>query len=389
MRIAVVRRRWVADGGGERFAAALTGALVGRGHDVTIVSADWTSSAGPLRYVRVPAIRGRGELLSLLSFTFGAARQLRAGAYDVVQSHEKLLWQDVYRAGDGCHREWLRQRGRHNRSWRARLAPWTPYHRAVLALERHALGRRRYRKIVANSERGRADLHRHYAVPPSDVEVVYNGVDLARFAPARGTADRDALRARLEIPSDVPLLLFVGSGFERKGLAFLLRALRIAPDGVWLLVVGHDVHAERYRALAERLGVARHVRFAGALGEPERAYAAADAFVLPTVYEPFSNACLEALASGLPVITTRANGVSEILTGGLCDLLVEEPGDDAALASRIGAVRQRDRREALGREARRVAEQRPLARAIDEYVAVYGQLGPVQTTCQRAPAARR
>jgi UDP-glucose:(heptosyl)LPS alpha-1,3-glucosyltransferase len=388
MRIAVVRRRWVADGGGERFAAALAGALAERGHDVTIVSGDWTASGGPLRYARVPTIRGRGELVGLLSFTLGAARRLRTGAYDVVQSHEKLLWQDVYRAGDGCHREWLRQRGRHNRGWRARLAPWTPYHRAVLALERHALGHRRYRKIVANSERGRSDLQRHYAVPVADVDIVYNGVDLVRFAPVRQQADRDALRLRFEIPRDVPLLLFVGSGFERKGLAYLLRALRLAPEDVWVFVVGHDVHAERYRALAERLGVAGRVRFAGVLGEPERAYAAADAFVLPTIYEPFSNACLEALASGLPVITTRANGVSEIFTGGLRDLIVEEPGDDAALASRIAALCDRDRRDALGLEARRAAEQRPLARAIDEFLAVYGQLGPVREW-QRAPAASR
>ena len=122
--------------------------------------------------------------------------------------------------------------------------------------------------------------------------------------------------------------------------------------------------------------------------EPERAYSAADAFVLPTIYEPFSNACLEALASGLPVITTQANGASEIFTGGLRDLVVDEPGDEAALASRIASLREHDFREALGREARRAAEQRPLSRTIDEFLAVYRELGPVGE-CQRAPAASR
>jgi UDP-glucose:(heptosyl)LPS alpha-1,3-glucosyltransferase len=388
MKIAVVRRRWVADGGGERFAAALAGALADREHDVTVVSSDWISSNGPVRYARVPTIRGRGEILGLLSFTLGAAQRLRAGAYDLVQSHEKLLWQDVYRAGDGCHREWLRQRHRHRPGWRTRLAPWTPYHRLVLALEHHALGRRRYRKIIANSERGRTDLQRHYGVPAGDVRVVYNGVDLERFAPARREALRDVARTQFEIPRDVMLLLFLGSGFERKGLTYLLRSLRVTPEDVWAVVVGHDLYADTYRALAERLGVARRVRFAGALAEPERAYAAADAFVLPTIYEPFSNACLEALASGLPVITTRANGASEIFTGGLRDLVVDEPGDEAALASRITALRERDFREALGREARRAAEQRPLSRTIDEFLAVYRELEPVGE-CQRAPAASR
>lgn len=384
----MVRRHWLADGGGERFAAALADALGARGHDVTIVSADWTASTGRVRHDRVPTIRGRGKLAGLLSFTLGAARHLRAGRYDIVQSHEKLLWQDVYRAGDGCHREWLHQRRRHTTGWRPRLAPWTPYHRLVLALERHALAHRRYRRIVANSERGRADLGRHYGVPAADVRVVYNGVDLARFDPARRDPLRELVRAQFEIPRDVVLLLFLGSGFERKGLAYLLRSLRATPDDVWALVAGQDLYAEAYRALAERLGVARRIRFAGALAEPERAYAAADAFVLPTIYEPFSNACLEALASGLPVITTRANGVSEILAGGLRELVVEDARDDAALASRIAALRDRDRRAALGDEARRVAEQRPFARAVDEFVAVYRELAPVGEW-QRAPAASR
>lgn len=387
MKIAVVRRRWLADGGGERFAAALAGALAAREHDVTIVSSDWTPSGGAVRYERVPTIRGRGQLLELLSFTVGAARRLRAGAYDIVQSHEKLLWQDVYRAGDGCHREWLNQRRRHSTGWRPRVAPWTPYHRLVLALERQALGRRRYRKIVTNSERGRRDLERHYAVPAGDVRIVYNGVDLERFTVGGRESLRDVVRGQLEIPGHVLLLLFLGSGFERKGLAYLLRSLRVIPDDVWVLAAGHDLHAASYRALAERLGVAHRVRFVGALAEPERGYAAADAFVLPTIYEPFSNACLEALASGLPVVTTRANGVSEILTGGLRDLLLEEP-DEAALASRITGLRDRDRRAMLGREARRAAEQRPLARVIDEFIAVYRELGAVGE-CRRAPAASR
>ena len=388
MRIAIVRRRWLADGGGERFVATLAGALAERAHDVTIVSGDWTSSGGAVRYERIPTIRGRGQLLELLSFTLGAARRLRAGAYDVVQSHEKLLWQDVYRAGDGCHVEWLQQRRRHNAGWRPRLAPWTPYHRLVLALERQALGRRRYRKIVANSERGRADLQRHYGVPAGDVRVVYNGVDLQRFTSEGRRALGDVVRAGFGIPRDVMLVLFLGSGFERKGLTYLLRSLAMVPEDVWALVVGHDFYADSYRALAERLGIAGRVRFAGALPEPERAYAAADAFVLPTIYEPFSNACLEALASGLPVITTRGNGASEIFTGALRDFIVDEPGDDTALGARIAALRERDRREALAHDARRTAEQRPLARAIDEFIAVYRELGPVGE-CQRAPAASR
>jgi len=383
MKIAVVRRRWIPDGGGERFTAALAEALAERGNDVTIVSAGWAPSEGPVRHQRIPIIADRGELLALLTFTLGAARALRGHPYDLIHSHEKLLWQDVYRAGDGCHREWLRQRRRHRPGWRTRLAPWTPYHRLVLALERRAIGGRRFRRIVANSERVRADLQRHYAVPSADIRVVHNGVDLHRFAPAHRTRLRDVVRADLEIPRDVVLLLFLGSGFERKGLTYLLRSLRDVPDGVWALVVGQDLHIDAYRELAAQLGVAGRVRFAGALREPERAYAAADAFVLPTIYEPFSNACLEAMASGLPVITTRGNGVSEIFTPALRDLVLDDASDEGALASRITALRDADARAALGREARRAAEVCSLDHAIDGFVAVYRELA----RCSKEPAA--
>jgi UDP-glucose:(heptosyl)LPS alpha-1,3-glucosyltransferase len=105
------------------------------------------------------------------------------------------------------------------------------------------------------------------------------------------------------------------------------------------------------------------------------AYAAADVLVLPTIYEPFSNACLEALASGLPVVTTRAAGVSELLPDRLDSLTLPSPSDHAAIAERLRRLRDPHERRVLGVEARAVAEARSLEIMADEFLEVYRTLG--------------
>ena len=373
MKLALVRRRWVPDGGGERFTALLADGLARAGCAVTIVSARWDRPAGPVMHRRVPTLEW-GELLSLVSFTASAARHLRRSGYDLVQSHAKLPWQDIYRAGDGCHREWLRVRAACQATPRPQRRRLTGVDRALLVLERLLLTRRRYRLIVAISARVRADLIRHYAVPPDDIRVIYNGVDTRWFHPA-AREERDGARRRLEVPAGALLALFMGTGFERKGLVHLLRALPAAGEKVWAVVAGRDAEAARYQALARSLGVAERVRFLGPVAQPEAMYAAADVLVLPTIYEPFSNAGLEALASGLPVVTTRAAGVSELLPDRLDSLTLAAAADHAALAERLRRLLDPDERRALGADARAVAERHSLEIMVGEFLDAYGGLG--------------
>ena len=339
------------------------------------MSARWDEPAGPVAHRRVPSLEW-GELLSLLSFTVNAARHLRRGAYDLIQSHAKLLWQDVYRAGDGCHREWLRVRATCQATPRRQRRGLSGVDRALLFLERTLLTRRRYRLIVAISARVRADLIRHYAVPPEHIRVIYNGVDTQRFHPAARQERADAARRRLEVPAGALLALFMGTGFERKGLVHLLRALPDAGEQMWLVVAGRDAEADSYRALARSLGIAERVRFLGPVPQPDLLYAAADVLVLPTLYEPFSNACLEAMACGLPVVTTRAAGVSELLPDRLDSLTLPAASDHATLTATLRRLLDPDERRALGADARAVAERRSLEIMTEEFLEAYRSLGP-------------
>ena len=178
------------------------------------------------------------------------------------------------------------------------------------------------------------------------------------------------------MPAGALLALFMGTGFERKGLVHLLRALPDAGEQIWLVVAGRDAEADSYRALARSLGIVERVRFLGPVPQPDLLYAAADVLVLPTLYEPFSNACLEAMACGLPVVTTRAAGVSELLPDRLDSLTLPAASDHATLTRALRRLQDPDERRALGADARAVAERRSLEIMTEEFLEAYRSLGP-------------
>ena len=186
--------------------------------------------------------------------------------------------------------------------------------------------------VVAVSRMTSADLRSIHGIPAGRIEVIHNGVDLSRFTPACD-AERSAARQRFGMDGFV--LVFVGHNFRLKGLDTVLRAVsRLRRSDVRLLVVGRGP-IESYRRKAGRLGIAERVTFTGGLSDARVAYAAADAFVQPTFYDPCSLTVLEAAASGLPVLTTRFNGASEFFAHGRSAWILDDSADDRAAADAI------------------------------------------------------
>ena len=148
-------------------------------------------------------------------------------------------------------------------------------------------------------------------MPADKITVIYNAIDNQKFPPA-GEAQRQRLREQYQIPQRAHCLIFVGSGFERKGLAAAIRA--VAATDSHLLVVGKDKDEKRYRALAQSLGCSDRVHFMGVQKQTLPFYQAADALLLPTLYDPFPNVILEAMSCGLPVITSTTCGGAEFIT---------------------------------------------------------------------------
>lgn len=204
----------------------------------------------------------------------------------------------------------------------------------VALRDRWMVGGGRYRRIVAISERVREELKVYYGVPDARIVTIPNGINLDRFSP--GNADsRAEVRRSFGIPQDVPLVLFVGGRYRIKGLKFVIKALSEMQTKAILLVVGNDRVAP-FKRLAEDLGVSERVIFAGGRSDLPKIYPAADAFVLPTLYETFALVCLEAMASGLPVLASPVGGIEDYLRDGENGLHIQrDPKDIAAKLDRI------------------------------------------------------
>ncbi len=376
-RIAIVRGSYNAAGGAERFVERIVPALAARGIAVTLIARRWPDP-------QATGLPATTRLLLLDPFHIGRAWRERSFAdavrqrvaqeqFDLVQSHERIAGLPVYRAGDGVHREWLAQRRRKLgplRGWADRASG---NHRAVLAAERAMFADPRLRCVVCNSDMVRGEVMRHYGVADERLTVIRNGLDLQRFG-VPSQDERLALRQTLGWPGGKTVFLFVGSGFERKGVDVAIRALAASglADRALLAVVGRDKRESRYRRLAQALGVAHAVQFAGPRQQVVPYYQAADAFVLPTLYDPQSNAVLEAMACGLPVITSTGCGSAELLdesSGHVVDAL-----DIAGWAAAMQQLTDPQRARAMGAAGRRAIAPYSLERMTDDYLALYARL---------------
>ncbi len=321
MKLAIIRQRYTPFGGAERFIENALSALRRQGDlEVTVITREWRAPDAPHRVVICNPFH-IGRVWRLWAFARAACKAVARGDYDLVQSHERLSCCDIFRAGDGVHREWLRQRDRILPAWRRWLTRLSPFHQLGLWQERRMFYSSRLRVVIANSEGVKADILRHYPETRARIEVVYNGVDLKRFHPGLRDEFRQTQREKMGIALDAPVLLFVGSGFERKGLATAIRALARLPENAVLVVVGKDRQQRRYQALANHLGVAARVHFSGPQTDVRPFYGMADVFVFPSLYDPFPNAVLEAMACGLPVIVSKTCGSADFMPGEALDAL--------------------------------------------------------------------
>jgi len=368
-RVALVRARYDPAGGAERFVQAAMVALRAQGVEVTIVSRQWPGAHGDAIIIDPFHV---GSLWRDASFAAATCRELARRHFDLVQSHVRIACCDVYRAGDGVHAEWLSQRARVQSPLAALATRLSPHHRYLLAAERRLFTSPRLAAVICNSEMVRREIAARFATPPDKLELIRNAVDGEHFNPAAREGLREAVRQQLGIPREATVFLHVGSGFERKGVAALLAALARVPGKPWAIVAGRDKRGAAYGDMARRLGVSGRVRFVGSVSDVRAYHGAADAFVLASLYDPFPNAALEALASGLPVVTSTRCGVAELLVEGESGF-VRDALDVEGIADALARLEPPVARR-MGEAAREaVAPLTPRAMA-ERYAALYARL---------------
>ena len=325
MKLAIVRQKYTPFGGAERFVERALAALTSKGDDVTMVARQWqgeaTNGAHALRLD--PFYLGRTWRDA--GFARAVQRLIAEHRFDLLQSHERIPGCDIYRAGDGVHATWLDLRTKPG----DRFAPW---HRYTLRAESEMFGHPALRAVICNSRMVRDDIMCRFGLDAGKLHVIYNGIDLEHFHPRLRDEPGRSLRAKSGVDPATPVMLFVGSGYERKGLPTLLHALaKMHRQDARLWVVGRDKQEALMRKLAQTLGVDQRVMFLGPQQDVRPFYGAADVFALPTIYDPLPNAALEALACGLPVLTTSTCGAAELLNSQ--SGVVVEAGDATALAA--------------------------------------------------------
>jgi len=271
------------------------------------------------------------------------------------------------------HREWLLQRAR-ALGWAGRLGTaLNPYHHYVKAAEKALFTSPRLKAVICNSRMVRDEIKQYFGTAEEKLHVIYSGVDTQAYHPDL-KKHRAAIRTQYGIPPEATLFLFVGSGFVRKGVPALLEAMNSLPGNVCLLVVGRDKNMNRYRERAQAPGLSQRVFFAGSQADVKPYYGAADALVLPTLYDPFPNVALEAMAAGLSVITSFKSGAAELIENGkngfVCDAL-----DVPALTAHMRAVTPESAR-IMGTAARATVEPISLERMSVAMHDLYNSLLP-------------
>jgi UDP-glucose:(heptosyl)LPS alpha-1,3-glucosyltransferase len=355
MKIGFVRRGFSPSGGAESYLNRLARGITNAGHDVELFTTDeWPIEAwpfGPMRQMRAS---------SPIAFADEIARLPTAADCDLLMSLERIWRCDVYRAGDGVHRAWLERRAKFSGPLRKLLGALNRKHTGIFRLEEALLAERGAGWVLANSRMVKDEIVKFYGYPEEQIDLIYNGVPLEIFSNARNR--RSEQRQNLHLTEDEIALLFVGSGWERKGLRQAIDATAACSNSKLRLLVAGRGNAARFKT--------EHVEFLGEISDVTTLYAAADIFVLPTLYDPFSNACLEALASGLPVITTRDNGFSEIIEDGIHGSVVDHTRDiDALRAAILFWSDAAKRKDALAQILERAA-QFDISRNVDQTLRV-------------------
>jgi UDP-glucose:(heptosyl)LPS alpha-1,3-glucosyltransferase len=216
------------------------------------------------------------------------------------------------------HQQWLKQMTRDLPEKQRQRIFSARKNRVTMQLERSMFEHPSLRAVIANSSMVVGDIAEIYPeFDQSRVHLIWNGVNHSKFSPDLRLSRRAVSRQAMQLGTDDRALLVLGSGWQRKGVETALRALAQLPSNVCLLVAGKESRPGRYHQLAQELGIADgRLRWVGPTSDPLHLYAAADVFLLPSLYDQMPNASLEAMACGLPLVVSSTSGTRDLIRDG-------------------------------------------------------------------------
>lgn len=349
-------------GGAEAYTSLLCDYLIRQGHHIEVLAIDWQNGPPGVNFVRVP-VKGLMRWQRWLSFVAKTKTIVQERGADLVLAVNRGGGMDLFQPHGGTvpgsqRQNILRQPDSLTAGIKAAGFRFGPKAAVARMLDHAAY--QTAKRFVALSQMVASDMARYYTIPEEKIAIIHNGVDLQRFHPDAKTKYGPSVRRRLGIPDDILVFSLVAHNFSLKGVReLIIAASNMEKSGKCCWLVAGRGKQGRFLNLAKKLSVESRIMFTGAVSRVEEIYAASDVYVHPTWYDPCSLVVLEALASGLPVITTRFNGAGELLQDGRSGFVIENPPETDALRSVMTKLTNKELRNHMSVEARKLAETIP------------------------------
>lgn len=371
MKIGIVSINYSKKGGSEHRTSSLVEYLISEGHEVIVFA---NKAEGIFtKWVKIP-IFPVTSVFKVFSFVRNLSKVINKEGLDVLHCQIRPFCDGIVTLAGGAHKHYIEVVKKNSGLLKKILINLSPYNFYICFLEKRRFRNNIAMPVITNSQFAKNGITTFYPIKTDKIYVIYNGVDSNLFTPKKKNTDGKRLRSKLEIPENDCIILFVGNDLKRKGLGYLIKALSILKakgmKKFRLLVVGNGKQFN-YKLMAQKERVEKEIYFLKYSETIDEYYASADILVLPTIFDPFSNVVLEAMASGLPVITTYNNGASEIIEDGISGMIVKVSDIVNELVAKISFLESPAQRLKIGVEARRVAERFTWEKTNNEIMSLY------------------
>jgi UDP-glucose:(heptosyl)LPS alpha-1,3-glucosyltransferase len=380
-------------GGAESYAVSLVAFLVENGWQAHLFGETWDGQPESAFFHKITVPKYIPAWLRLVLFALRHKRAVKNRNFDVVLGFGNTLYMNVYQSHGGVH--WLSTKRKMYseknlvRRLIKRLLVIASLKQWVRAWIESAPFRCNLRpRIVAISDMIKEDMASFHRITGEDIQVVYNGVDASRYHAKLRHELRGPLREKLGIKEDEVVFLFISYDLKKKGVEPFVEAVseikkRNCPAFKVIVVGGLP-----YRALGRRiaaLGIGETIIFTGSVRSVEPYYANSDVFVLPTFYDACSLVVIEAMASGLPSITTTANGAAGIMTDGKDGYIIHHPPSPRDLARKMEALLDDERRREMSEQAALTGQEYSASKNHQEMMRIFDEVAkskPLRPMCR-------
>lgn len=324
-------------GGAEKYTWRLAQAFRDKGSSVTILTTgEPFKSSSDVSIITHP-LSSKLSFRRVNEYDAFCTRTLKELKADVIFGLDRNRFQTHLRASNGVHAAYLERRKQSEPFWETLSFRLNPLHRTLLSIEKTSFEHPELKMLFTNSAMVKEELLRFYKTDPKKIHVVHNGVEWKEMGKdfEQWPTERNLIAKQLNLPPEAYHFLFIGHNYKRKGLEKLLQGLSLLEGRDFhLSVVGKEKNLSHFQSLAKKLHLENQVRFFGPRSDIRSFYQLADCLVIPSFYDPFANVTVEALAMGVFVVSSKANGGHEILTEGSGEC-IENLFDPASVAEAL------------------------------------------------------